>query len=214
MKNDFPDYIVVEGPIGVGKTSLAKRLADTFSTGLMLESPAENPFLPRFYENPQSAALQTQLFFLFQRAKQIEILRQTDMFKPVQITDFFIEKDKLFASVTLNNAEFKLYQQVYDHITLEAPTPDLVIYLQAPADVLLKRVLDRGIDYERRIDEKYLKRIADAYIDFFYHYSSAPLLIMNTADFDLVNGSRNYNILLEYIKRLPPGRNYFNPKEL
>lgn len=214
MKNDFPDYIVIEGPIGVGKTSLAKRLADTFNTELMLESPADNPFLPGFYEDPQAAALQTQLFFLFQRAKQIAMLRQTDMFKPVQVADFFIEKDRLFASVTLNNAEFELYQQVYDRITLEAPIPNLVIYLQAPTDVLLKRILGRGIDYEKYIDEKYLQRIANAYIDFFYHYNSAPLLIVNTADFDLVNGSRNYNLLLEYIKKLPPGRNYFNPKEL
>ncbi|MBM2829703.1 MAG: polymerase epsilon subunit [Gammaproteobacteria bacterium] len=214
MKNDFPDYIVIEGPIGVGKTALAKRLADTFNTELMLESPTDNPFLPGFYEDPQAAALQTQLFFLFQRAKQIAMLRQTDMFKPVQIADFFIEKDRLFAGVTLNNAEFELYQQVYDRITLEAPIPDLVIYLQAPTDVLLKRILGRGIDYEKYIDEKYLQRIANAYIDFFYHYNSAPLLIVNTADFDLVNGSRNYNLLLEYIKKLPPGRNYFNPKEL
>ena len=214
MKNDFPDYIVIEGPIGVGKTSLAKRLADTFNTELMLESPADNPFLPGFYEDPQAAALQTQLFFLFQRAKKIAMLRQTDMFKPAQVADFFIEKDRLFAGVTLNNAEFELYQQVYDRITLEAPIPDLVIYLQAPTDVLLKRILGRGIDYEKYIDEKYLQRITNAYIDFFYHYNSAPLLIVNTADFDLVNGSRNYNLLLEYIKKLPPGRNYFNPKEL
>ena len=214
MKNDFPDYIVIEGPIGVGKTSLAKRLADTFNTELMLESPTDNPFLPGFYEDPQAAALQTQLFFLFQRAKKIAMLRQTDMFKPAQVADFFIEKDRLFAGVTLNNAEFELYQQVYDRITLEAPIPDLVIYLQAPTDVLLKRILGRGIDYEKYIDEKYLQRIANAYIDFFYHYNSAPLLIVNTADFNLVNGSRNYNLLLEYIKKLPPGRNYFNPKEL
>ena len=214
MKNNFPDYMVIEGPIGVGKTSLAKRLAHTFNTELILESPSANPFLPGFYENPKAVALPTQLYFLFQRAKQIETLRQTDMFKPVQIADFLIEKDQLFAKVTLNNAEYELYQQVYDRLTLEAPIPDLVIYLQAPADILLMRILERGIDYEKRIDEDYLKRIADAYIDFFYHYNMAPLLIVNTADFDLVNGSHNYNILLEYIKKLPPGRNYFNPKEI
>ncbi len=214
MKNSFPEYIVIEGPIGVGKTSLAKRLAATYNTELMLESPAENPFLPHFYEDPQKIALPTQLYFLFQRTKQIEKLRQTDMFRSVQIADFFIEKDRLFASVTLNKDEFELYQQVYNRITIEAPIPDLVIYLQAPMDVLFKRIQERGIDYEKRINEKYLKRINDAYIDFFYHYNSAPLLIINTADFDLVNGSYNYNILLEFIKKLPPGRNYFNPKEL
>lgn len=213
MTKDFPDYIVIEGPIGVGKTSLAKRLAETFNVDLMLESVSENPFLPGFYKNPKASALPVQLHFLFQRVKQIESLRQTDLFKPVQIADFLLDKDRLFAKVTLNDSEFSLYEQVYNNLALETPVPDLVIYLQAPADVLLKRVLQRGIEYEKNIDEGYLKRISEAYIDFFYHYSRSPLLIVNTADFDLVNGSRNYNILLEYIRNLPPGRYYFNPQE-
>ena len=214
MNRGYPDYIVVEGPIGVGKTTLAQRLAETFNIELLLESVSENPFLPRFYEDPRATALPTQLYFLFQRARQVEMLRQKDMFRPGQIADFLIEKDRLFAQVTLENDEFELYQQVYDRLALETPVPDLVIYLQAPVDVLLKRILDRGVDYEKRIDENYLKNIANAYIDFFYNYSNAPLLIVNTNDFDLANGTRNYNILLEHIRNLPPGRHYFNPKEI
>ncbi len=214
MNNGFPDYIVVEGPIGVGKTSLAKRLSTTFNTELMLESVSDNPFLPRFYEDPKATALPTQLYFLFQRAKQIESLRQTDMFKPVQIADFLIEKDKLFAQVTLSNDEYDLYKQVYDRMTLEVPVPDLVIYLQAPVNILHKRIVERGIDYEKHIDEGYLKNIAEAYVAFFYNYTTAPLLIVNTVDFDLVNGSHNYGVLIEHIHKLPPGKHYFNPKEI
>jgi deoxyadenosine/deoxycytidine kinase len=214
MNKEFLDYIAVEGPIGVGKTSLAKRLADTFNTEVLLESAFDNPFLPGFYENPKASALPTQLYFLFQRAKQLEAFRQTDMFKQVQIADFLIEKDRLFAQVTLGNDEFDLYQQVYDRLTLEAPVPDLVIYLQAPVEVLLNRIMERGVDYEKRIDENYLKRIMNAYIDFFYNYSAAPLLIVNTIDFDLVKGAYNYDVLLEHIRNLPPGKHYFNPKEI
>jgi len=214
MSKEYPDYIVVEGPIGVGKTSLARRLADTFNTELMLEPASDNPFLPGFYENPKASALPTQLYFLFQRAKQLEAFRQTDMFKQVQIADFLIEKDRLFAQVTLGNDEFDLYQQVYDRLTLEAPVPDLVIYLQAPIEILLKRIIERGVDYEKHIDENYLKRIMNAYINFFYNYSAAPLLIVNTIDFDLVKGANNYNVLLEHIRNLPPGKHYFNPKGL
>jgi len=214
VRKEYPDYIVVEGPIGVGKTSLAKRLADTFNTEIMLESVSDNPFLPGFYENPKASALPTQLYFLFQRAKQLEAFRQTDMFKQVQIADFLIEKDMLFAQVTLGNDEFDLYQQVYDRLTLEAPVPGMVIYLQAPVEVLLTRIIERGVDYEKRIDENYLKRITNAYIDFFYNYSAAPLLIINTIDFDLVNDAYSYNVLLEHMRNLPPGKHYFNPKEI
>ena len=214
MSKDYPDFIVVEGPIGVGKTSLAKRLADTFNTEIMLESAADNPFLPGFYENPKASALPTQLYFLFQRAKQLENLRQTDMFRQIHISDFLIEKDRLFAQVTLDNDEFELYQQVYDRLTLEAPAPDLVIYLQAPVEELLKRIIDRGVIYEKNIDENYLKKITDAYVNFFYNYSAAPLLIVNTIDFDLVSDTYNFNILLDHIRNLPPGKHFFNPKEL
>lgn len=213
MSKDHPDYIVVEGSIGVGKTTLAKRLANTFNTDLMLELAAENPFLPRFYSDPKSVALPTQLSFLFQRAKQIESLRQTDMFKPVQVSDFLIEKDKLFASVTLDDDELSLYNQVYDRLTIDAPVPDLVIYLQAPIDALMQRIIARGHDYERPINRSYVKKISEAYVEFFYYYTSSPLLIVNTNDFDLSGNEGGYDLLLEHIKRLPPGKHYFNPKE-
>lgn len=214
MENKVPEYIVVEGPIGVGKTSLAKRLAESFNIDLMLEMASENPFLPRFYKEPEVAALPTQLHFLFQRAKQIEGLRQADMFNPSQISDFLLQKDQLFARVTLNDDELDLYLQVYNRLTLEAPVPDLVIYLQAPVEVLMQRVNERGIDYELKITEDYLKRIADAYVEFFYHYDDSPLLILNTTDFDLVNGVHDYELLLQYINELPAGRHYFNPVAL
>jgi deoxyadenosine/deoxycytidine kinase len=213
VSKSHPDYIVVEGPIGVGKTTLAKRLAKTFNTELMLELATENPFLPRFYTDPKSVALPTQLYFLFQRAKQIESLRQTDMFKPVQVSDFLMEKDKLFASVTLDEDELFLYNEVYDKLTLDAPEPDLVIYLQAPLDTLMQRIIERGHDYERPISRNYVKKISEAYIEFFYYYTSSPLLIVNTDDFDLSSSDSDFKLLLSQIKNISPGKHYFNPKE-
>ena len=215
MDRKKPEYIVVEGPIGVGKTTLARRLASTFDSDLMLELPAENPFLERFYEDPKAAALPTQLHFLFQRARQMEMLMQADLFRPVQVSDFLLEKDRLFARLNLDNDEFNLYEQVYQSLTLDSPVPDLVIYLQAPIETLLRRIERRGINYERAITEDYLKRISEAYIDFFYHYEQAPLLIVNTEDFNLEQeDDADYELLLEHIRGLSPGRHYFNPRAL
>ena len=214
MSKKYPDYIVVEGPIGVGKTTLAKRLAKSFNTELMLELATENPFLPRFYSDPKTVALPTQLFFLFQRAKQIASFRQEDMFRPIQVSDFLIEKDKLFASVILDSDELNLYQQVYNQLTIDNYAPDLVIYLQAPIETLMRRIMIRGYDYEKAINHDYLKKISDAYIDFFYNYTSSPLLIVNTDDFDLSKDEKNYNLLLEHIGTLSSGRHYFNPIQI
>ncbi len=208
---EIPRYIVIEGPIGVGKTSLAKRLAEDFGGELLLEGAEENPFLERFYRNPRHAALPTQLFFLFQRAQQIQELRQSDMFAPVRVADFILEKDRLFAQLTLDDDELQLYEQVYDNITVDAPQPDLVIYLQAPVDVLLNRVQKRGRDYERFIETNYLERLVEAYTRFFYHYSATPLLIVNAADIDLVNNDQDYQLLLDRLAKTTSGRHYFNP---
>jgi deoxyguanosine kinase len=214
MSKVSPEYIVVEGPIGVGKTTLAERLAETLGTDLLLEAASENPFLPKFYQDPRSAALPTQLHFLFQRVRQVEVLKQTDMFKPALVADFLIQKDSLFAKVTLNEDELDLYYQVYDRLTFEVPAPDLVIYLQASTGDLLRRVHERGITFEKGIREEYLQAVSDAYINFFYNYNQSPLLIVNTAEFDIAKSSKNFEILLKYIQDLSPGRHYFNPKDL
>jgi len=206
-----PRYIAVEGPIGVGKTTLAKRLADVLQSDLLLERAEDNPFLPRFYRDPKNAALPTQLFFLFQRAQQIQSLRQGDLFRPARVVDFLMDKDRLFAALTLSEEELKLYQQVYGQMTLDAPVPDLVIYLQAPVEVLRQRIETRAIGYEQLIDEDYLHRVARAYVDFFHHYERSPLLIVNTVNINLADGQPDFELLLERIRDLPPGRHYFNP---
>lgn len=211
MHPDFPHFIVVEGPIGVGKTSLARRLADDLQTEILLEEPEDNPFLERFYEDPRGAALPTQLHFLMQRVRQLKELRQGDMFRPVRIADFLIEKDRLFAQLTLDEDELELYNQVYANMTLDAPAPDLVVYLQAPVPVLLERIARRARTYERDIDTGYLQRLSDAYATFFYHYDAAPLLIVNAADADFVNHDADYGRLLDQIRTVRGGRHYFNP---
>jgi deoxyadenosine/deoxycytidine kinase len=211
MSQDRPGYIVVEGPIGVGKTSLARRLAESFETDLLLEGAEDNPFLERFYEDPRSGALPAQLFFLFQRARQIQAMRQADMFQPVRVSDFLMEKDRLFAELTLDADELQLYDQVYNHLTVDAPVPDLVIYLQAPEDVLLKRIAKRGIRYERKIDAGYLRRLSEAYARMFLYYEAAPLLIVNAAHIDLVDNEDDFQSLLEQIHITRTGRQYFNP---
>lgn len=205
-----PGYVVVEGPIGVGKTTLARRLAKSFGSELLLEGADENPFLERFYRNRRRGALPTQLFFLFQRARQMESFQQADMFQPVRVSDFLMEKDRLFAELTLDEHEFRLYDQVYGHVVSDVPVPDLVIYLQAPVDVLLGRIARRGINYEQKIDAKYLRQLSDAYARFFHHYEAAPLLIVNAAGIDLVNHEEDFSALLDEVRDAKPGRRYFN----
>ncbi len=209
-----PDYIVVEGPIGVGKTSLAQRLARSFGSELLLEGAEENPFLERFYRNPREAALQTQLFFLFQRARQMQALRQGDIFRPVRVADFLMEKDRLFARLTLDDDELRLYEQVYEQLTLDAPQPDLVVYLQAPVEILLARIRRRGIPHEQLIDADYLQRVVDAYARLFHYYTASPLLIVNAAEIDPVNKEEDYEALLEKVCTISSGRHYFNPLPL
>lgn len=206
-----PANIAVEGPIGIGKTTLAKRLAETFNHQTLLENAEQNPFLERFYQNQKNAALATQLFFLFQRAQQLQDRRQSDIFCPVQVTDFLIDKDRLFAKLTLDDDEFELYEKVYQQLTIDAPKPDLVIYLQAPVDVLTSRIRNRGIEFEQNISPEYLQAINAAYSEFFLYYDSAPLLIVNAEELDTVNRPDDYAQLVDYLLNIRSGRHYFNP---
>ena len=202
---------MVEGPIGVGKTSLARRLCASLGAQPVLEQAAQNPFLERFYKNPRAGALPTQLYFLFQRAQQLAALKQQDLFAPVRVADYLLEKDRLFARVTLDDAEYALYEQVYAKLDIQAPKPDLVVYLQAPVDVLLERIAKRGIDYEQYIDRQYLERLNEAYARFFHEFEAAPLLIVNAASIDPINNQRDYDELLAAIQRMKRGRLYYNP---
>jgi deoxyadenosine/deoxycytidine kinase len=204
-------YVVVEGPIGVGKTSLARRLAKSFGSELVLEQGDENPFLERFYRNPRAAAFQTQLYFLFQRARQIQELRQADLFERVRVADYLLDKDRLFARLTLDDGEFALYEQVYERLAIDAPVPDLVVYLQAPVDVLLERISRRGIHYEQVIERRYLERLVESYSRFFLEYEVAPVLMINAAEIDLVASDADYASLLREVVRSRRGRHYFNP---
>src|SRR5690606_34622406 len=206
-----PQFIAVEGPIGVGKTTLARRLAETFGHQIVLEQADQNPFLERFYRNPRQVALATQLFFLFQRAQQLQDWRQGDLFTSARVTDFLIAKDRLFARINLDADEYALYDKVYEQLTLDAPTPDLVIYLQASTDVLAQRIRQRGIGYEQGVDAACLEKINAAYSELFLYYDDAPLLIVNAAQIDFANGDRDFALLLEQVGAVRHGRHYFNP---
>jgi deoxyadenosine/deoxycytidine kinase len=208
---DSSRYIVIEGPIGVGKTSLAKKLASSLSADVLLEEVYENPFLERFYRDGQSAALPAQMFFLFARARQIEDLRQADMFANVRVSDYLFSKDQLFAELNLSPDELNLYNQVASSLNVEAPVPDLVIYLQSSVDALLERIARRGILFERAIDRRYLESVTDAYARFFHAYNEGPLLIVNASQIDPINNEVDYAQLFQQIERTTGGRHFFNP---
>jgi deoxyguanosine kinase len=205
-------YIVVEGPIGVGKTTLARRLAQSLGGEALLERAEDNPFLERFYQDPRVAALPTQLYFLFQRSRQLAALRQGDLFRSSVVSDFMMEKDRLFARLTLDEDELRLYEQIYGHVAVQVPPPDLVVYLQAPVRVLQERIAGRGVAWERNIPAGYLERLTQAYLEFFHHYESAPLLIVNAAQIDLAHSDSDYGFLLDQMETLRGGRHYLNPE--
>jgi deoxyadenosine/deoxycytidine kinase len=206
-----PAFIAVEGPIGVGKTTLTKKLAASFNYQTLLEDAEENPFLEKFYRNRKQAALATQLFFLFQRAQKIQDMRQADIFEPVRVADFLVEKDPLFARINLEPDEYQLYEKVYQQLTIDAPRPDLVIYLQASTDVLLSRIDSRGFPHEQTIERDYLERLNEVYSEFFLYYDGAPLLIVNASEIDLANSDADYKHLVDYMLDIRSGRHYFNP---
>ena len=213
--NRLPKFIAVEGPIGAGKTTLTKLLADSFNYDTFLEKPAENPFLPDFYTNPSQASLATQLFFLFQRVKQIQELKQEDIFSPNKVSDFLLDKDKLFAKATLSSEELKLYEQIYQYLSIDLPTPDLVIYLQAETKTLYERVMHRGIEMEKAISFEYLELLNETYKEFFFEYERSPVLIVNSDYLDLQSNRNDYNLLLEklldYFNKPEGSKMYFNP---
>ena len=211
MRDLTSKYVVIEGPIGVGKTSLSNKLALEWDAELILENVDDNPFLTKFYKNPREVSLQTQLYFLLTRTRQVQGFKQQDIFSKTRVSDFMLQKDRLFAQVTLNNEEYDLYDQLYSYMTVDIPTPDLLIYLQAPINILMKRIKKRGRDFEKYINTQYLERLNSMYLKFFNNYNASPLLIVNAEDIDFVNNESDYKNLLEKIYSIEKGKHYFNP---
>ena len=204
-------YIVIEGPIGSGKTTLAQQLSDKFDVQLLSEKAEVNPFLPRFYQDAQRYALPTQLFFLFQRSRQIADMTQRDMFRQPTVADFFLDKDPLFARLNLDDEEYALYHQIYSHLQLKSPRPDLIVYLQTPVDALVERIEERNISYEQEIPHEYVERLADAYSEFFHKYDASPVLIVNNEKLNIIKDASALDLLIERIGQIKSSREYFNP---
>ena len=204
------NYVVIEGPIGVGKTSLATRLTERLRAHSILEQPEANPFLERFYRDSARYALPTQLAFLFQRIRQLREFGRRELFDQTFVADFLLEKDALFASLTLAEDELHLYQQIYENIAVQAPTPDLVIYLEASPASLLERIAERGRPMEISISEVYLEQLCEAYTSFFYRYDTAPLLTVNTEHLDPANDDADFELLLDRVRQMRGRREFFN----
>lgn len=213
MSLDKYKYVVVEGPIGVGKTTLAQKLAESWHAQTLLELPQENPFLEKFYRDATRYALPTQMFFLFQRMNQLRDLTQADLFNARVVSDFLLDKDPIFASLTLDDDELNLYRQLYDHLRPQAAAPDLVIYLQAQPETLIERVRKRGVAMEAGISEMYLYRLCESYSRFFYHYDAAPLLIINTEHLNPIERAEDFELLLTRIRNMRGKREFFNRGE-
>jgi deoxyadenosine/deoxycytidine kinase len=203
-------YIVVEGPIGAGKTSLARQLAHHLDGRELLERPEENPFLARFYEDMARYALPTQLTFLFQRIDQLRDVGQFDFFHRATVADFLLDKDPLFARITLNGDELALYQKMYDALRPRAPVPDLVVYLQAQPAVLAERVRRRAAGYERGISEEYLAMLTESYARFFHHYDAAPVLTVNSENLNFVERDADFELLVGRMRAMKSRREFFN----
>ena len=212
MKPREPRYLVIEGPTGVGKTSLVKLLAREFDARLILERAEDNPFLKEFYKDPKRHAFQTQIFFLLSRYRQLQELSQMDLFNRNTITDYFFPKDRIFASITLAPSEFSLYEQLYFLLNPSIPRPDLVVYLQASTEVLLDRVNHRGRDYEKPIASDYLETLNQAYNEYFFQYTDSPLLVVQTSEIDFVNRRDDLDDLLHQITQMKKGTQYYVPK--
>ena len=213
MKKNFlasARHIAVEGPIGVGKTSLARRLAEYLGADLVLEQPEVNPFLARFYQDPKRYALQTQLHFLFQRLDQMRDLAQPELFSHTVVCDYLMEKELLFAGLTLGDDEYGLYRQIYDRVSRQAGSPDLVIYLQASPETLIARVRKRGLEMERKIGDDYLARLGERYTRFFHDYTVAPVMVVNSEHLHFVDDSDDFQLLVQRIENMRGPREYFN----